>query len=98
MDTLQALTQAALEAIALAREPKELEQLRVQFLGKKGSFTEQLKTLGGLPADQRPAAGAAINTAKDKVNAALTARKEALDAAEAETKLAAEMLDITRPR
>lgn len=97
MDTLQVLTQSALEAIAQARDPKELEALRVQFLGKKGSLTEQLKTLGGLPADQRPAAGAAINQAKDTVNNALTERKEALDAAAAEKQLAAEMLDVTLP-
>jgi phenylalanyl-tRNA synthetase alpha chain len=97
MDNLQALTQTALEAISKARDSLELEQLRVQFLGKKGSLTEQLKTLGGLPADQRPAAGAAINQAKDTVSVALAARKEALDAAEAETKLAAEMLDVTLP-
>jgi phenylalanyl-tRNA synthetase alpha chain len=97
MDKLQALTQAALEAIKQARDSQELEHLRVQFLGKKGSLTEQLKTLGGLPADQRPAAGAAINQAKDAVNAALSARKEALDSAEAEAKLAAEMLDVTLP-
>jgi phenylalanyl-tRNA synthetase alpha chain len=97
MSNLQALTQAALEAIKQARDSQELEQLRVQFLGKKGSLTEQLKTLGGLPADQRPAAGAAINQAKDTVNNALTARKEAIDSAEAEQKLAAEMLDVTLP-
>ncbi len=97
MDTLQALTQAALEAISQARDSQELERLRVQFLGKKGSLTEQLKTLGGLPAAERPAAGAAINQAKDQVNDALTLRKEALDAAEAEQQLAAEILDVTLP-
>jgi phenylalanyl-tRNA synthetase alpha chain len=97
MDTLQALTHSALEAITQARDSQELERLRVQFLGKKGSLTEQLKTLGGLPATERPAAGAAINQAKDRVNDALTLRKEALDAAEAETQLAAEVLDITLP-
>ena len=63
MQTLQALTQAALEAITLARDSQELDLLRVQFLGKKGFLTEQLKTLGGLPVDERPAAGAAINQA-----------------------------------
>jgi phenylalanyl-tRNA synthetase alpha chain len=97
MDTLQALTHAALEAITQARDSQELERLRVQFLGKKGSLTEQLKTLGGLPAAERPAAGAAINLAKDQVNNALTLRKDALDAAEAETQLAAEVLDVTLP-
>lgn len=97
MQTLQALTQAALEAITLARHSQELEQLRVQFLGKKGSLTEQLKTLGGLPVDERPAAGAAINQAKVQVQDALTERKLALEAAEAETLLASEVLDVTLP-
>lgn len=97
MQTLQALTQAALEAITLARDSQELEQLRVQFLGKKGSLTEQLKTLGGLPVEERPAAGAAINQAKVQVQDALAERKLALDAAEAATLLASEILDITLP-
>ena len=97
MQTLQALTQAALEAITLARDSQELDLLRVQFLGKKGSLTEQLKTLGGLPVDERPAAGAAINQAKVQVQDALAERKLALDAAEAETLLASEVLDITLP-
>ncbi len=97
MQTLQALTQAALEAITLARDSQELDLLRVQFLGKKGSLTEQLKTLGGLPVDERPAAGAAINQAKVQVQDALAERKLALDTAESETLLASEVLDITLP-
>lgn len=97
MQTLQALTQSALEAITLARDSQELDLLRVQFLGKKGSLTEQLKTLGGLPVDERPAAGAAINQAKVQVQDALAERKLALDTAESETLLASEVLDITLP-
>jgi phenylalanyl-tRNA synthetase alpha chain len=97
MTTLPALTQAALEAISVARDSQELEQLRVQFLGKKGSLTEQLKTLGALPLEQRPAAGAAINQAKVQVQDALLERKVALDSAEAEKRLAADALDVTLP-
>lgn len=97
MDTLQILARDALAAIALAQSSQELEQLRVQFLGKKGSLTEQLKLLGTLPADQRPAAGAAINVAKQDVLEALAARKESLEAAEASRQLAAERIDVTLP-
>lgn len=97
MDTLQTLTQQALAAIALAQNSQELEQLRVQFLGKKGTLTEQLKTLGALPAEQRPAAGAAINVAKQDVQNALAARKETLEAQEAARQLAAERIDISLP-
>lgn len=97
MDTLQTLTQEALAAIALAQNSQELEQLRVQFLGKKGTLTEQLKSLGALPAEQRPAAGAAINVAKQDVQNALAARKETLEAEEAASQLAAEKIDITLP-
>lgn len=97
MDNLQVLTAAALESIALAQSSSELEQLRVQFLGKKGSLTEQLKTLGNLPVSERPAAGAEINKAKLSVQDAISARKEALDEAEANTRLAAERIDVSLP-
>jgi phenylalanyl-tRNA synthetase alpha chain len=97
MDTLQALVQSALEAISQTRDAQQLEQLRVQYLGKKGSLTEQLKTLGGLPPEQRPAAGAAINRAKEQVQDALGKQKAVLDAAEADRQLAAEALDVTLP-
>jgi len=97
MDTLHTLTQDALAAIALAQNSQELEQLRVQFLGKKGTLTEQLKSLGALPAEQRPAAGAEINIAKQEVQNALAVRKEALETEEAVRQLAAEQIDITLP-
>jgi phenylalanyl-tRNA synthetase alpha chain len=97
MDTLQTLTQEALTAIALAQNSQELEQLRVQFLGKKGTLTEQLKSLGTLPVEQRPAAGAAINVAKQEVQNALNMRKETLDAEAAASQLAAERIDISLP-
>lgn len=97
MDNLQPLIAAALAAIAQANGSHELEQLRVQFLGKKGTLTEQLKTLGSLPADQRPAAGAAINFAKQQVQEALQLRKEVLDASEVERQLIAEQVDVTLP-
>ncbi len=97
MDNLQALSTSAIKAIDNAQSSQELEQLRVQFLGKKGSFTEQLKALGSLPADQRPAAGAVINQAKELVLAALAERKQTFDEADAALRLATEQLDVTLP-
>src|SRR5688572_21108068 len=97
MDNLQTLASSAVKAIETAQSSQELEQLRVQFLGKKGSFTEQLKALGALPADQRPAAGAVINQAKEKVLTALAERKRVFDEAEAELQLATQKLDVTLP-
>lgn len=97
MEKLQTLTRQALAAIALAQNPQELELLRVQFLGKKGTLTEQLKSLGALSPEQRPAAGAAINVAKQEVQAALSERKEILDAEEEARQLAAERIDVTLP-
>jgi phenylalanyl-tRNA synthetase alpha chain len=97
MTTLQQLTDAALAAVAAATSSAELEQLRVQYLGKKGTLTEQLKTLGALPAEDRPAAGARINAAKEQVQDALSARKEQLDRDAAALQLASERIDVTLP-
>ncbi|MES2624323.1 MAG: phenylalanine--tRNA ligase subunit alpha [Pseudomonadota bacterium] len=97
MDNLQSLSASALKAIESAKSSQELEQLRVQFLGKKGSFTEQLKALGALPVEQRPAAGAVINQAKELVLAALAERKRIFEEADAELQLATQQLDVTLP-
>ena len=97
MIDLQVLTTDALEAIGKAQNSQELEQLRVNFLGKKGSFTEQLKALGGLSPEVRPAAGAAINQAKDQVQEALSERKTLIDNAAAEIELEMGQIDITLP-
>lgn len=97
MDTLATSTQQALSAINVSNSVDELEQLRVHYLGKKGVLTEQLKALGALPADQRPAAGAAINAAKLQVQDAISARRDQLDQAEASRKLEQEKVDITLP-
>ncbi len=97
MDNLDSLTNAALVAVAQAQDNSELEALRVQYLGKKGSFTEQLKSLGKLPPEERPAAGAAINEARDRLQAAITARKTSLEQAVADAQLQREALDISLP-
>ena len=74
-----------------------LDEIRVKYLGKKGFFTEQLKGLGALSAEERPAAGAVINQAKQQVQDALNARREALEVAVLNQKLAAETIDVSLP-
>ncbi len=97
MENLDSLTSEALQAIEQAPDVPGLEQLRVQYLGKKGSLTEQLKSLGKLDPEERPKAGAAINAAKVKVQEALEARKGLLAAEEAASKQLAEAVDVTLP-
>lgn len=97
MSSLESLASQALTAISASNTIDELEQLRVQYLGKKGVLTEQLKALGALPSEQRPAAGALINAAKTTVQDAIAARKDQLESAEAERQLASQTLDVTLP-
>jgi phenylalanyl-tRNA synthetase alpha chain len=97
MSDIQSLTQQALADIAAAASPDSVEALRVALLGKAGSITGQLKQLGALPADERKAAGEAINAARDTVTAALAARRADLDAAALEVRLASESIDVTLP-
>ena len=86
-----------LAAIAAASDPAALEAVRISALGKKGRVTDLLKTLGTLAPDERKTHGAEINLLKEAIEAALAARKEILDAAAMEARLASETLDVTLP-
>jgi len=74
-----------------------LEGIRVSYLGKKGVFTRQMKTLGGLPAEERPKVGATINQAKQAFQAALEQRKTHLENELLAKRLAEETIDVTLP-
>ena len=87
----------ALADIAAADSSEALEALRVALLGKSGSITAQLKSLGALPADERKAAGEAINRARDAIGSALSERKDVLDASALDARLAGETIDVTLP-
>ncbi|VAW78511.1 Phenylalanyl-tRNA synthetase alpha chain [hydrothermal vent metagenome] len=97
MEALATLEQQAREAIDAAGDLKALDEVRVQYLGKKGLLTEQLKQLGKLPADERPQAGQAINIAKRQVQQAIEARKQALQNAVLAEALISERIDVTLP-
>ena len=86
-----------LEQIRSAPDLGTLESLRVAVLGKSGTLTAQLKSLGALPGDQRKAAGEAINKVRDAIGEALSARKAALDGAALDARLATETIDVTLP-
>ena len=97
MNDLQPVVDEALAEFASARGPAELEDAKARFLGKGGRITEQLKALGNLPADAKKVRGAEINAAKQAIEHALGARREALAQAQMEAQLAAQSLDITLP-
>ena len=94
---LSALVAQAKAEIDASGDLQALDQIRVEYFGKKGTLTEQMKSLGQLSAEERPAAGQRINEAKAQVQQALEARKEALQQAELNQRLAQETIDVTLP-
>ncbi|AOW13672.1 phenylalanine--tRNA ligase subunit alpha [Hydrogenophaga crassostreae] len=97
MNELDALAQSAREAFAAAATPADLENAKAQYIGKSGRITELMKGLSALPVDEKKTRGAQINVAKQAIEAALTARRQALADAELELQLKAEALDVTLP-
>jgi phenylalanyl-tRNA synthetase alpha chain len=97
VNDLGSLLSRALEEIAASADIAALEDVRVRWLGKKGTLTEQLKALGALPAAERPAAGQRINEAKERVQAGIETRRAELERARIEQQLAAGSIDVTLP-
>ena len=97
MSSIAELLGQAESAVRAAEDLAGLDAVRVQFLGKKGVFTAQLRELGKLPPAEIPAAGKAINDAKSALTAAIDARRDALEAQRLERELAADALDVTLP-
>jgi phenylalanyl-tRNA synthetase alpha chain len=88
---------SAREAFATAGTPAELENAKAQYVGKSGRITELMKGLATLSVDEKKSRGAAINQAKQAIEAALTQRRQALADAELEAQLKAEALDVSLP-
>jgi phenylalanyl-tRNA synthetase alpha chain len=97
LENLQNLVSEALVKVDQADDVKVLDQVRVDYLGKKGVLTAQLKTLGKLSAEERPQAGAKINEAKQQVEVVIREKKAALEGAALAQKLASESIDVTLP-
>ena len=94
---LEQVLNEAQAAVDSAGDLRVLDEVRVQYLGKSGVFTEQLKGLGKLPKEDRPAAGQAINKAKQALQKAIEARRTALETAALAQRLAAERVDVSLP-
>lgn len=94
---LQSILEQAKQAIGAVSKLNELESLRVQYLGKKGELTSQLKQIGSLPPVERPKFGDKVNAIKQQVAQALNEKKAELDLAELAAAIAAEKIDITLP-
>lgn len=97
MESIDNLIREAAAKIAAADSLTALDAVRIEYLGKKGLVTGQLKALGRLPDAQRRAAGAAVNHAKQAIADAIAARKSVLDQAQLDAQLAAEAVDVTLP-
>jgi phenylalanyl-tRNA synthetase alpha chain len=94
---LQTLATTATESLAAADTPEALEQLRVEYFGKKGSLSQILGAMGKLSAEERPQVGAIANQVKQTLQAQLEERKLALQQAEINRRLLSETLDVTIP-
>ena len=94
--SLEELTPSALTAIAAATDLASLEQVRVQFTGKKSQLAEVSKGLGKLDADTRKAQGAVLHAIREAINEALNQRQATLQKAALDAKLASETIDITQ--
>jgi phenylalanyl-tRNA synthetase alpha chain len=94
---LGALIESALAQVTASGSVAGLEEIRVQWLGRKGTLTEQLKALGTLPASERPAAGARINSAKQSLQSAIETRRLELERLAIESELRAGAIDVTLP-
>ena len=97
MDPLDTVLSQPLDQIAAAATLEALDALRVGLLGRSGSITEQLKQLGKLPPEERKARGERINQAKERVAAAIAARRAQLERLALDARLAAERVDVTMP-
>jgi len=97
MNELNVVVERARTAFAQAVTPADLENAKALFLGKSGRITELMKGMAALTVDEKKSRGAAINLAKQAIEAALNHRRQALADAELQAQLQAEALDVTLP-
>ena len=95
MENLEELKNDTLTKIRAAANLKELDEIRVAVLGKKGKLTEQMKGLGALPLEEKIAAGKALNVIKNEIDSALTEQKPVLEEKALNENLASETIDVT---
>ncbi|MEC0272407.1 phenylalanine--tRNA ligase subunit alpha [Peribacillus frigoritolerans] len=96
-ERLLELQEEALQKIAAASELKELNEVRVAYLGKKGPITEVLRGMGKLSAEERPKIGALANEVREAIATKIEEKQKALETAAVNAKLATETIDVTLP-
>ena len=97
MFDLRDLLEGALKEVAEAGDERSLDEVRIRYLGKWGKVTERLKQVGSLPEADRPAAGRAVNQAKEQVREAVDRRKTELQQQGLTERLDREKIDVTLP-
>ena len=97
MQDLDKIRAEALAAVTAAGTPDQLDAARVAALGKKGTISGLMKTLGAMGPEERKTAGATLNAVRDEVAAALDAAKAVLDTKALDQRLARERIDVTLP-
>lgn len=95
--TLEEKKRQAIEAIQATQELSDLEQLRVNYLGKKSELTEVLKAVGNLPPEERPLVGQAVNEVKQTITECLTEQKSSLEKKALFAEIEKNRLDVTLP-
>ncbi|WP_163930919.1 phenylalanine--tRNA ligase subunit alpha [Paraferrimonas sp. SM1919] len=96
-EQLNEIVREGVSAIDNAADLKQLDEIRVNYLGKKGKLTDMMKQMGKLSAEERPAFGQMVNAAKQEVQKSLNARIESLKSEALNAQLAAEQIDVTLP-
>ncbi|TRM12903.1 phenylalanine--tRNA ligase subunit alpha [Lentibacillus cibarius] len=96
-EQLEAIRQEALNEIDKATDLKALQDIKVAYLGKKGSLTSVLRGMGSLPKEERPAVGEMANSVREAITNEITKKTDALEKAALEEKLEQEAIDVTLP-
>ena len=96
-EEIKKLQEQALKKIAETNDLKELQEVRIEFLGKKGKITEILKMMGSIEPEKRPQMGTAVNTAKNIISTEIEEKEIKLKDEEIQKKLESEKIDVTLP-
>lgn len=97
VEEIQALRSETMDAIAGAADSDALNDIRIKVVGKSGTLTAYLRSMGQIPADQRAEVGKTVNAARNEIESALESKKAELKAAELEASMEAGAVDITLP-
>lgn len=97
VEEVNALRTSTLDRIATAADTEALEAIRIEVVGKSGTLTSYLRSMGQVPKEERAEVGKTVNAVRNEVEAALESKKAALSATELEAKMAADEVDITLP-